>query len=196
MRLGAVAVVVGLSAPALAEPLAVISHALRYDAQARSVQFEILFNREPDYFTLDPMERQADSFQIYLDTKPGHQGWGGTSPFPWESIVRGEEIHIEGNIRIRDHLVGPSPKPHSGGWGALAGSVPYVLIGATQTFDAPFAMLNTNTGVFRYRIELYNYGTWNGAVYDGQTVPVPSPGAAVFAACAMGWAVRRRRPVR
>lgn len=190
---GAIVLGVCAAAPAMGTPLEAVSFGATYDFQSRVVHFEIVYNREPDFYTLDPKRRQADSFQIHLDTVSGVNGWGGTSPFPWETIVRGEEIHIEGDIRIRDHLQAPSPKPHSGGWGPIAGSVPYRLDGKTQTFSAPYDMLNTQSGKFAFVLELYNYGTGTGVIYDGSSMEVPAPGPIGLAAASLGWALGRRR---
>jgi hypothetical protein len=175
------------------EPLKVVAQAVRYDTSALVVHFELEFNRPPDFFTLDPAGRQADSWQIGLDTIPGNNGMGGTSPYIWETIIRGEEIHIGNNIRIRDHILGPSLEPTSGGWGPIAASVPYTLSGTTQTFSAPFSALNTTTGQFRYQLELYHYGDVLSPVIRRDSVPVPAPAVTAVLGLAGLVASRRRR---
>ncbi len=170
-----------------------LGHSAHVDLELQVVRFEIFFNLEPDFFTLDPQGRQADSFQFHLDTMPGHQGMYGSSPFPWETIVRGEEVHLNSLIPIRDHICGPSTAPGSGGWGSILGSVPYTLADTFQTFEAPFPMLNTTTGDFRYRLELYHYGTLT-QLYRGLSSPMPEPGAAAGLLAAAWWLRRRRRP--
>lgn len=159
------------------EPVTLVaeSYSVRFE-EPGLVRYEIVFNRSPDFLTTDPDDAQADSFQIYLDTQEGNHGLNGTSPLPWESVVRGEEIHASGDIRIRDHITGPSTAPGSGGWGPVAGSVPYQLRGTTLTFTAPFAIQNTATGKFAYVIELYRYGAWTGATYDGASEQIRRPG--------------------
>src|SRR5206468_4328980 len=88
--------------PVRAQPLTALAHAAVYDPLAQAVTFSITFNRPPDFYTLDGVGRQADSFQFYLFTRsePGINRQGNT-------IVRGEEIHIGGDVRFRnDMLVG------------------------------------------------------------------------------------------
>lgn len=69
------------------------------------------FNRLPDFFTVDALERQADSFQYYI----GFQSF----PLNFESLVRGEEIHVAGDIRVRAPI--GDGGPGSGGWGPIFG---------------------------------------------------------------------------
>ncbi len=153
------------------EPDALEATALsvRVDGRAQMVRYEVTFNREPDFHTLDESGAQADSFQFHLDTMEGNRGLGGTSPYPWESVVRGEEIHVSHTIRIRDHVLGPSHEPGSGGWGPIAGAFPYRLQGRRLTFSIPFAAQNTPTGRFAYSLELYRYGSWTGRAYGGDS---------------------------
>ncbi len=193
VRAGIVVIAWCAAVPASGQTLEVKSHAVVYDQVNRLVHFRLDYNREPDFFTLDPQGRQADAFQFHLDTILGNHGFGGTSPLPWETIVRGEEIHVGGDVRIRDHILGPSAKPGSGGWGPIAGSVPYQLVGATQTFTAPFSMLNTTSGKFSYVLELYEFGAWTGVTYDGFSEQIPAPGGALILGIGAVAIARRRR---
>ncbi len=139
-------------------PLRAVSHCARADEVAQVVRFQIVYNREPDFLSVDPEGRQADSFQFFLDTMPGNQGMCGTSPYAWETVIRGEEINFDGEVPVRDHVRGPSGDPRSGGWGPATGAVPYTLDGNRQQFEVPFWMLNTSSGKFRYSLELCRYG--------------------------------------
>lgn len=191
---GACVVALCVAGPSAAQPLAALSHSAVFDPDLSTLHFVVDFDRPPDFYTLDPEGRPAHSFQIHLDTQPGNLGWGGTSPYPWETIVRGGEIHEEGDIRIRDHILGPSGTPGSGGWGPLAGSVPYDLVDRHLSFEAPYSMLNTTTGRFTYSLEVYEFGSWTGVTYAGASVVVPSPAPAVALGLFAGaMAVRRRR---
>ncbi|MFM9995237.1 MAG: hypothetical protein ACKVU4_05490 [Phycisphaerales bacterium] len=188
-----VVLVVCAGAGARAQPFRAASHAATYDEGTRCVLFEIEFNREPDFHTIDPMGNQAESFQLYLDTQPGNNGWGGTSPYPWETIVRGTEIYKEDDIRVRDHTGSPSTTPTSGGWGRVAGAVPYDLAGPALAFTVPYSVLGTTTGAFAYQLEVYRFGQWNGLLYSGQSAPIPSPPWASVLGLAAFAAARRRR---
>src|SRR5258708_7613266 len=78
-----------------------------YSGGPTPVTFTLTFNHPPDLLTADTIGRQADSFQFFIST----------------TVVRGEEIHIAGDVRVRDQSPS-SGDPDSGGWGALRGSVP------------------------------------------------------------------------
>jgi hypothetical protein len=45
-----------------------------------------------------------------------------------ETIIRGEEIHIQGDIVLRDIEPPDTDDENSGGWGAIRGSVPHGCI--------------------------------------------------------------------
>src|SRR5262245_43790729 len=86
----------------LAGPASVLGQSLRLQSgfvdwtpEAPSVQFSLTFNRAPDFFTTDQAGRQADSFQFFIGPDPSPLG-------PYLSIIRGEEIHVAGDIRIRN----------------------------------------------------------------------------------------------
>jgi hypothetical protein len=184
--LGAAALPASAGGPALFAT----HHSIVWDDDARTVTFSITYNRLPDFFTLDSMGRQADSFQWYLDTLPGDNGFGGA--IPWETIIRGEEIHIAGDIRIRDATRGPGGGPDGGGWGPLVGSVPYTMVDTTQTFIVPFATLNTPDGNMAFELQLLQYGRWTGDLYSGRSIPALAAGAVMLGVIGVG-ATRRRR---
>jgi peroxiredoxin len=155
--------------PAAGQPVLVAeSHEVSVDEDAGLAHFALVYNREPDFMTMDGQGRQADSFQFHIDTNPEDRG--GDSPYPWETIIRGEEIHIGGDIPVRDHSGGPSITPESGGWGPAVGSIPHTVAGTRHSFTVPFRMLNTRTGRFTYRLELYRYGQLTGH-WDSQGPP-------------------------
>lgn len=181
------------SAAAAMEPFRVSEYYAWRDDANRTIVFELVYNRVPDFYTITPAGFQTDAFQFFVDSQPGNNGWGGTSPLPWESIIRGGEIHVKGDVRIRDHVLGPSTKPISGGWGPIAGSVPYTLVGTTQRFLVPFDLLRTTSGDFTYRLELYVDGAWTGVNYQGSSIPIPAPACSAALAGIGVVAARRRR---
>jgi hypothetical protein len=194
MRLVCLAGIALLSASAWAQPLQVVGSSVRFDNAAQVVNFDIEFNHKPDFFTLDASGRQLDSWQISLDTMPGYNGFGGSSPYPWETIIRGEEIHCADNIRVRNHILGPSPEPESGGWGPIAGTVDYTLVDKKQRFTIPYDVLNTASGTFRFEIETYMYGEVQSHAVKGGSIPaIPAPAASGILGVGGMVMFRRRR---
>lgn len=171
------------------QTLSAVSHLAVYDDTASTVWFQIEFNRPPDLQTLSLGGAQTDSFQFVLDTLPGNNGYGGASPLPWETVVRGEEIHEYGRIPLRDHVLGPSSQPGSGGWGPVITMVDFELTGTLLYFQASYENLHTPDGRFSYELELFEQGTWTGTTYVGTSVPAPA-GALVLLLAAYP---RRRR---
>lgn len=193
MRYWLIAACAGLGgASASGQTLMTVSHWLIYDDVQETITFEIEYNRVPDFHSVNAFGDQADSFQIHLDTRPGNTGMGGTSPLPWETIVRGEEIHSFGKIPVRDHVHGPSSQPGSGGWGPIVTLLDFNQAGNRLTFEASFDVLNTPDGRFNYELDLYEYGAWTGTTYIGTSVPGPASAWVVVAAAALVVPRRRR----
>jgi hypothetical protein len=150
-------------------PLTLVSEQLMSDGS--NIEFHTIFNRMPDFFTLDTFRRQADSFQFYIDANLN-------DPTPFNSylvdvLIRGEEIHVGGGIPIRDAQPFGSGGPDSGGWGPLVGSVAYNLsvLGngeAKLKFAVPTNLIN---GPFLYGVETYGYGRATSS--DVRTFPGP-----------------------
>lgn len=145
--------------------------ALSYDSvvnvDARSITFELLLNRPPDFFTLDSVGRQADAFAYYFDTRPGVNAlltfFGEGPPGGVQSRIWTLDIPVSGMLSV----MGPQP-----------GTVPYTLNGSELSFTVPFQMLGEEDGRFSYRFELYEYGGWTGITYG----PVPEPSTMVLSA--------------
>lgn len=196
--LGAALIALGTGQMAQAV-LLVESESAVVNLNAKEVLFTTDFNRVPDFLTVDEFDRQADSFQYFID-KDEELPIFGTSPAysNLESIIRGEEIHIAGDVRIRDVFsVGPS-EPNSGGWGKIRGSVPYSLDGTVLKFSAPLQFIGDSDGLFSYRLELYEFGAWNGITNENKATiaSVPEPnfalGALTFAALSVGLRQKRK----
>ncbi|MCC5660489.1 hypothetical protein LC608_26625 [Nostoc sp. XA010] len=177
--------------------LLVESESAVVNLDAKEVLFTIDFNRVPDFFTLDQAGRQADSFQYYVEADGEFPIFRG-SPFysELESIIRGEEINVAGDIRIRDVFsVGPL-EPNSGGWGKIRGSVPYSLDGTVLKFSAPLQFIGDSDGLFSYQLLLTEFGGSSDSVENKSTIAsVPEPnfalGALTFGALSVG--LRRKR---
>jgi len=126
--------------------------------------------RTPDFFTTDEYGRQADSFQDYVDAD-GFRNTG-ISYSNLESLIRGDEIHLGGDVRIRN--VSPSdPDFSSGGWGSIRSSVPYTLSGNVFSHLVPLQLIGDTDGKFSYILMWTEYGGAGGYIY-AETVPEPA----------------------
>jgi hypothetical protein len=141
--------------------------------------FTLEFNQVPDFFSLDEAGRQADSFQYFIDADGGLPVFRGSPYFSeLETIIRGEEIHVAGDIRVRNVLPS-SDEPNSGGWGTLRGSVPYNLNGTVLTFSTPLELIGDSDGLFSYRLEAYEFGGLTDINIGAISVVRPSPPTSV-----------------
>jgi hypothetical protein len=132
-----------------------VSESAVFDPVTEQVTFTLTFNRVPDFQTVDEFARQADSFQYYV--------LGDLSlPYPayYDSIIRGDEIHVvPGVLRIRD-AVPSDPDPAAGGWGPIRGEVPYRLEGNVFTFSVALSTISDHSvdGRFSYELQLTQFG--------------------------------------
>lgn len=165
-----------------------------FEPATGKVQFTIGFNQSPN-FTIDSQGRQANSFQYFIvgDTSL-------TSPAKYDSIIRGEEIHLSADtLRIRNSVPPDSgPVTVTGGWGAVRGEVPFNLIGNTLTFSTPLSLISDHSlnGTVAYRLESYEFGSLTKFA-DSQFSIAPEPATGTVVAlggltlfCWYGW--RRR----
>ena len=155
--------------------LMVLSQSAEVNLANNSVLFQIEFNRAPDFFTTDEYDRQADSFQYFIDADGGFPIFKGTDIYysNLESIIRGEEIHLAGDVRIRNALPPDPDLSSSGGWGSIRGSVPYTLSGNVFSLLVPLQFIGDTDGKFSYSLEWYEYGAIQGYI-DAETVPEPA----------------------
>jgi hypothetical protein len=181
--------------------LVAVEYSSTIDTLNEEATFSIEFNRAPDFFTLDGFGRQADSFQYYIDVD-ATVGTVGEIRFIAGIIVRGGEIHLEGDIRVRDRE--GDGGVNSGGWGPIRGSVPFQLTGNILTFTSPWTLINDD-GVFSYALLLTEYGGLTDFVFglSGESYPavppppppppVPIPGAVWLFGSALGLLAWMRR---
>ncbi len=195
--LGAALIALGTGQIAQAA-LFVESESALVNLDAKEVLFTINFNKAPDFFTVDEFDRQADSFQYFIDPSGELPIFRPPSAYSnLSSIIRGEEIHVSGDVRIRDVFSVDPSEPNSGGWGKIRGSAPYSLDGTVLKFSAPLQFIGDSDGLFSYRLELYEFGGWNGLTNENKSTiaSVPEPnfalGALTFGALSLG--LRRKR---
>jgi hypothetical protein len=154
--------------------LMVLSQSAEVNLDSKSVLFQIEFNRAPDFFTTDEYDRQADAFQYYIDADGDLSLFsGGISYSNLETLIRGGEIHLGGDVRIRN-LFPPDPDlSSSGGWGSIRGSVPYTLSGNVVSLLVPLQFIGDSDGKFSYALMWTEYGGAGGFIY-AETVPEPA----------------------
>ena len=154
--------------------LMVLSQSAEVNLDSSSVLFQIEFNRAPDFFTSDEYDRQADSFQYFIDADGGFPIFRGTDIYysNLESLIRGE-IPLGGDVRIRNALPPDPDLSSSGGWGSIRGSVPYTLSGNVFSLLVPLPLIGDSDGKFSYRLEWYEYGAMQDYI-DAETVPEPA----------------------
>ncbi|MHC5609472.1 MAG: hypothetical protein ACYTXA_00125 [Nostoc sp.] len=179
--------------------LLVESESAVVNLDAKKVLFTINFNKVPNFFTVDKFNRQTNSFQYFIDPHGELPIVNASSIYSnFSSIIRGDEIPVAGDVRIRDVFsVGPS-EPNSGGWGKIRGSVPYSLDGTVLKFSTPLQLIGDSDGVFSYQLLLTDFGSWNGIINESKSIitSVPEPnlalGALTFAALSVGLRLKRK----
>jgi hypothetical protein len=168
-----------LAGPARADGLIVVAESAVYCADAGEVRFTLTFSRAPDFSTLDEHGRQADSFQYYI-----HAPW--SEPGLFDVLIRGEEIHVNGDLRVRDrHGDGG---PDASGWGPLRGAAPFRQDGATLTWSLPLAWLADDDGAFHFEIDLAEYGVSSSdPLFRHSHVAVAGPDCLTVPVEALAW---------
>jgi hypothetical protein len=173
----------------------IVSESAEVDRAAGVARFTLRFDGRPDFWTVDALGRVADSFQYEIDGD-----WRAPLGLPAEgldAVVRGDEIHAAGDLRIRaaGFDTPPDPDPLAGGWGPVRAAVPFGLNGTTLRFQATLRDIGDDgDGYFGYRVFTTEYGLTTSEVEsrllppgEGPTpgpVPVPLPPAARAAAAA------------
>ena len=150
------------------------------DAVNSNVTFSIAFSSVPDFTTIDDENRQASSFQFWVD--PDNSAtplWDGSA------IIRGSEINIGGVIPIRDRV--GSGGAASDGWGLERDNVSYNLSGTNLSFIVSYDALGQTDDDFSYQFlvteygeEQYNAYGESGANYRPVYVPPVVPEPSVF----------------
>jgi len=132
------------------------------DTENQEVTFSIFFNAVPDFFSVDSVGRQKDAFQFYIDVDGIMSGPAGSQSYT-DVLIRGGEIHIDGDIRVRDK--DGDGGADSGGWGPIRGAVPYNLNGQLLTFVTPWSLIGELDGNFSYGLLVTEYGSSSNMVF-------------------------------
>jgi hypothetical protein len=129
------------------------------DLQIRGeIRFEVPFDHIPDFLTVDQTGRTEDSFQYYIAYDPTQHADSSTVQ---GAIVRGDEIHVAGALRIRNALPS-STDPTSGGWGTVRATVPFAMRfnrdgSAVLSFVASWSDLGIS-GPFAWVLDTFHFG--------------------------------------
>jgi hypothetical protein len=129
------------------------------DAKSRApIRFEVPFDHIPDFLTVDQAGRTEDSFQYYIAYDPTQRADSGTVE---GAVVRGDEIHVAGALRIRNALPS-STDPTSGGWGTVRATVPFEMRfnrdgSAVLSFVASWSDLGIS-GSFAWVLDTFHFG--------------------------------------
>ncbi len=127
-----------------------------FDPGTGQVSFKLIFNRPPDFQTVDSIGRPADAFQYQVIGNPGL-----LYPRNYDSIIRGDELSLDPSmLRIRNAYPSDPSDPDAHGWGSIRGKVPYQLDGNVLTFSTPLGMISDHStdGLFSYLLDIVQYG--------------------------------------
>jgi hypothetical protein len=142
----------------------IVSNSAVFNPINRKVLFTVEFSRIPNFTSIDDFGRQANSFQYYI-LGEGKQRYSEL----YDSIIRGEEIHItQTNIRIRNAYP-PVSDPAAGGWGSIRATVPFTLSGNILTFSAPLSTISDHSS-FSYELGSFAFGAQTDFVQGESTV--------------------------
>jgi hypothetical protein len=162
------------------------------DLNSMAVKFDLDFESAPDFFTTDSYGRQADSFQLFVNSdnlpvelNSFYRASAGETVRDDLTIIRADEIDETSQIRVREVVANydSSTDPISGGWGPVLGSEPFVLDDTQLTFILPLSFLKDSDGLFYYYLETYSFGGITGDTLFGvsdvdydvvSSVPIPA----------------------
>jgi hypothetical protein len=164
------------------------------DRTRHQAHFELQFNRPPDFAAIDSSGHPRDSFQFFInpDWKRGDRDLK-LDIGQFRDVVRGEEIHLDGHLPVRDGTPTDAFGPNAGGWGKSLGAVPIEQSGPTIDFQIPFHMLRETDGDFSYALIATESGIETSS-FTGTTVPLPAGAWTGLATLAAGaaWIGGRR----
>jgi len=135
--------------------------------------FKVVFSQPPDFWTMDPLGRQANAFQFYI----------GNSRNP-VMLLQSNKIPVDNLVSVREPSPPDPSDPYSGGWGRLDKEVAYTLQGDRIDFTTALSDLKV-TYPFTYDLLACDYGgatTYIQGAISQNTVPEPSTLALVIVA--------------
>ena len=92
----------------------IVSDSVDFDSEKRTTTFDVRFSSAPDFYTLDHLGRQKNSFQYFFDRNLTGDLF---APSPDLTIIRAEEIHVA-NVLAHPRFIRRRSKPDLGRMGA------------------------------------------------------------------------------
>ena len=133
----------------------IVDHTVDLDTDNSLVHFSIQFDKVPDFTSVNQFGHQIEAFQIIVDAEKNIN----FSQFDGESLIRGSEIVVDGDLRVRNTSPPDPVSGTSGGWGTIRGSVPFQIVGSSVTFTMSCSLLDIK-GHFAYSLHaIFNGGT-------------------------------------
>lgn len=151
----------------------ILSQSAKVDAIHGQVLFALVFSHAPNFLATDADGTQVESFQYEIDgdwtpASPGR------SPFGFDridAVIRGGEIHVAGDLRVRDTRgIGDED---AGGWGRILASVPFDIDDDTLSFALPNSLFDDRDGVFQYRVFAMEHGALTNVI-QAAVIPLPT----------------------
>jgi len=170
-------------------------HVVRHDVLVDLPRSEAIFNlwlsQDPDFEAVDEMGRQSHSFQYFVDAPAFgafyQRSGGGAEQLHPLVIVRGEEIHYNGNLiaRVVEPFYDATTDPASGGWGPVVRTVAVKQDRKRVSFSLPLSVFDGKDGsaplanpvAIHYFLELYRFGSTTGTIEQAvaQVATVDAP---------------------
>ena len=146
---------------------AIASFSSSVDLNSMAVKFDLIFESAPNFYTIDSFGRQKDAFQLYVNSNnlpvefnTFFRAAQGEVIRDDLTIVRGGEINVNSDIRVREVVANydSSLDPTSGGWGPIVGSELFVLNDTELTLILPLSFLKDSDGLFYYYLQTLSFG--------------------------------------
>lgn len=174
------------------------------DMASETTTFRIQFDRGIDLFSVDSQNRQADSFQFWVDSvapnpiERTYDALLGRMPAGTQTVIASGRVWETNQLDVIEVLPADSPEPRdAGGWGTISGNVDYTLTdGGLVSFTVPLSLLRDTDGLFYYEWQCYEYGglsAYGMHGVSGQAHLTPLPGAVLLGVLGIGYAGMRLR---
>ena len=152
----------------------IVRHDVLVDVPRNEAIFNLWLSEEPDFESVDEVGRQSHSFQYFVDTPDFaafyRRSGGGAERSQPLVLIRGEEIHYNGSLVVREiePFYDPTTDPASGGWGPVVATMAVKRDRKRVSFHLPLSVIDGENGsghsAIHYFLELYRFGGLTGTV--------------------------------